>query len=87
MEDGGKMEHRVFWKTHARRGSILKFIWFLSSTSLASCMEIKLAIDQVLSISQKRNFTLLINQFDKLIYSRFDIKCLDKLSSRTAAFG
>ena len=82
MEHGGKMEHRVFWKNHTRRGSIFKSTWFLSSASSASCMEIKLAIDHVFSISQKRNFTLLIS-----IYSRFDIKCFDKLSSRAAACG
>ena len=83
MEHRGKMEHWVFWKIHARRGSIFKSTWFLSMASLASCMEIKLAIDHVFSISQKQNFTL----FDKSIYSRFDIKCFDKLSSRTAACG
>ena len=65
MEHGGKMEHRVFGKNHARRGSIFKSTRFLSSASSASCMEIKLAIDLVFGISQKRNFTLLINQFTR----------------------
>ena len=48
MEHGGKMEHRVFWKKHARRGSIFKSTWFLSSANSASYMEIKLAIDHIL---------------------------------------
>ena len=69
MEHGGKMEHRVFGKNHARRGSIFKFTWFLPSASSASCMEIKLAIDHVFSISQKRNFTLLIYQFTRVLTS------------------
>ena len=62
----GKMEHRVFWKNHARRGSIFKSNSFLSS---ASCMEIKVAIDHVFSISQKRNFIFLINQFTRVLTS------------------
>ena len=61
MEHGGKMEHRVFWKKHARRRSIFPSTWFLSSASSASYIEIKLATDHVLSIA--RNVTLLINQF------------------------
>ena len=69
MEHGGKMEHRVFSKIHARRGSIFKSTWFLSSAISASCMEIKLAIDHVFSISQKRNFTLLINQLTRVLIS------------------
>ena len=63
------MEHRLFWKKHARRGSIFKSSWFLSSASSASCLEIKLAIDHVLSISPKRNFALLINQFTRVLTS------------------
>ena len=50
-------------------GSIFTSIWFLSSASSASHAEIKLAIDHVLSISQKRNFTLLINQFTRVLTS------------------
>ena len=69
MEHGGKMEHQVFWKNHARRGSIFKSTWFLSSASSASCMEIKLAIDHVFSISLKRNFSLLIYQFTRVLTS------------------
>ena len=65
MEHGGKMEHLVFWKNHARRGSIFKCTWFLSSANSASCMEIKLAIDHAFSISQNRNFTLLMYQFTR----------------------
>ena len=65
----GKMEHRVFGKNHTRRGSIFKATWFLSSASSASCMEIKLAIDHVFSISQKRNFTILIYQFTRVLTS------------------
>ena len=69
MEHGGKMEHRVFWKKHARRGSIFKSTWFLSSASSAACMKIKLAIDHVFSISHKRNFTLLIYEFTRVLTS------------------
>ena len=65
----GKMEHRVFWKNHARGGSIFKSTWFLSSASSASWMEIKLAVDHVFSISQKRNFTVLIYQFTRVLTS------------------
>ena len=69
MEHGGKMEHRVFWKNHAWRRSIFKFTWFLSSASSASCMEIKLTIHHIFIISQKRNFTLLINRFTRVLTS------------------
>ena len=69
MEHGGKMEHRVFWKKPVWCRSIFKSIWFLSSASSASHVEIKLAIDHVLSISQKRNLTLLINQFTLVLTS------------------
>ena len=78
MEHGGKMEHRVFWKKYARRGSIFKSTWFLSSASSASCIEIKLAIDYVFGISQKRNFTLLINQFTRVVTSSA-LTCFDLL--------
>ena len=69
MEHGGKMEHRVFWKKLAWCGSIFTSIWFLSSASSASHVEIKLPIDHVLRISQKRNFTRLINQFTRVLTS------------------
>ena len=51
---------------HARHAFIFKSTWFLSSASPASCVEIKLAIDHAFSISQKRNFTILINQFSRV---------------------
>ena len=68
-EHGGKMEHRVFGKKHARRGPIFKSTWFLSSASSAAWMKMKLAIDHVFSISQKRNFTLLIYEFTRVLTS------------------
>ena len=69
MEHGGKMEHLVFWKKSGWCGSIFTSFWFLSSASAASHIEIKLAIDHVLSISQKRNFTRLINQLTRVLTS------------------
>ena len=69
MEHGGKMEHRVFWKKPAWCGSIFTSISFLSAASSASHVKIKLAIDHVFSISRKRNFTFLNNQFIRVLTS------------------
>ena len=69
MEYGGKMKHRVFWKKPAWCGSNFMSIWFLSTASSVWNIEIKLAIDHVLSIPQKRNFTFLINQFSNVLTS------------------
>ena len=69
MKYGGKMEHRVFGKKHARSGCIFTSTWYLLLASSASYTEIKLAIDHVLSILQKRNFTLSINQFTPVLTS------------------
>ena len=69
MEYEGKMERWVFGKVRVRRRSIFTSPGFLSSASSAPYIEIKLAIDHVLSISQKLNFTILINQFTHVLTS------------------
>ena len=61
-ETWGQHETPGVLKKHARRGSIFASTWFLSSASLAPCIEIKLEIAHILRIAQKRNFPLLINQ-------------------------
>ena len=58
----GKMEHRVIVKNHAWCGSIFTSSWLLSSACSASYIEVKLAVDPVLSISQNPNFIIVLNQ-------------------------
>ena len=75
MEYGGKMEHRVFWKKACLVWAYFHVIWFLSSASSISYIEIKLAIDHVFEYLTK------FHPFDKSINSCFDSNCFDKFSS------
>ena len=85
MEHGGKMEHRLFGKKNARRGSIFRSTWFLSSANSASYIEIELF--EYLTKRFEYLTKLKFHTFDKSTYSHFDINCFDELSSRTVACG
>ena len=69
MEHGGKMEHRVFWKSLHGVGLFSRPFDFCHRPVQRQFIEIKLAIDHVLGISQKRNFTILIKDFIRVLTS------------------
>ena len=82
MENGGKIEHGVFWKKHARRWFIVAYVWLPSSFSAAWHIQIKLVNDNIVDTIQKRNFPNFVH-LDILFHARSGVDCFDKLDHVT----
>ena len=61
MEHKGKMEHSVFWKKHARCGSLFASAWFPSLISVVRHIKIELVDNHLVNTTQKLNFPILMN--------------------------
>ena len=77
MEHGGKMEHRVFRKKHARCGSVVVSSGFPSLANVVWPKNIKLVNDHILNTTQKLNFPIL-EYFDVKIHLRSGLNCCNK---------